>query len=109
METAGSSETLLGLPVYQSTRRHIRKTNLAPETCWNDVTLQFCMTVGHKLSLHCLYYPDQQILSLSLSLSHTHTHTHTYIYIYIVSTPTCFNASASASGSLNRVLAKVTK
>ena len=29
--------------------------------------------------------------------------------MYIVSTPTCFNASASHSGSLNLVLARVTK
>jgi len=47
-----------------------------------------------------IYYPDQQMHNI-------------YIYInnilYIVSTATCFKASAPHSGSLNLVLARVTK
>jgi hypothetical protein len=37
------------------------------------------------------------------------THARTYILKYFISTFTCFSASAPSSGSLNFVLAKVTK
>jgi hypothetical protein len=46
-----------------------------------------------------LYYPDQQMHNISVSI----------IFYISLSTPKCFNASASPSGSLNFVLAIVTK
>ena len=47
--------------------------------------------------------------SLSRPTYAQHKYINNILHTHIASTPTCFNASASSSGSLNLVLAKVTK